>query len=94
VKITDPEPAPPDDGLIPASRFYCESADCLGYDRPIKLVVQHPRGSLCAACWHRKGEPGLPPCTPHEAEMARQGAVAKMQARKGAHAHLVRKGLT
>lgn len=88
MKITDPEPAPPDDGLMPASRFYCESVDCPGYDRPIKLVMKYPRGSLCAACYHRKGEPAPPPCTMHEAELARQKAVAAMNRRGGADRHI------
>jgi hypothetical protein len=94
VKITDREPIVVDDGLIPAERFYCEAPHCEGHDRPFVLVMRLPKGCVCWKCYRRLRQPSPGPCTAHEAEMARQAAVDKMQKRGGAHAHLVRKGLT
>lgn len=49
---------------------------------------------ICLGCFVYHGRPDAVPSTPAEAERARQEVVRRMQARGGAHAHLVRKGLT
>ena len=68
------------------------SCECCG--APRLLLLELPRGAICAACWQALGQPSPPPASDVERFAAEQATRERMLEHGGTSRHLVRGGLS